>query len=167
MLTSAFRGLPNVPVPADRDWPGVTPMSSPHLRPFVARVLVEATGTTTPDAAAFAAAFSKLCERLRSRLQPLFGTTAVAALFARALHLSALEYPWLVDVVQENGARCALDTVKTAPSSDIQQGLAALLAHDIALLSTFIGEDMVFPLVQQAWGTEALPRETKSEGKHE
>jgi len=143
-------------------------MSATHLRQFVARALVEATGVAAPDAAALAAAFSKLCERLRSRLQPLFGTVAVAALFARALHLAAVDHPWLVDVVQENGARCALDPVKTAPANDIEQGLAALLAHDIALLSMFIGEDMVFPLVQQAWGTEVLPREaTKSEGKHE
>jgi hypothetical protein len=143
-------------------------MRSTHLRRFVARTLVDATQLAVPDGAALAAAFTKLCERLRSRLQPLFGAAAVAALFARALHLSAAEYPWVVDVVQEDGARCALDGLTTVNSDDVVQGLAALLAHDIALLSTFIGEDMVLPLVQQAWGTEVLPMETvKSEGEHE
>ena len=35
----------------------------------------------------------------------------------------------------------------------IADGLATVLAHDIALLSTFVGEDLVLPLVQEAWGT--------------
>ena len=35
----------------------------------------------------------------------------------------------------------------------LQEGLAAVLAHNIALLSAFVGEDLVLPLVQQAWST--------------
>ena len=33
---------------------------------------------------------------------------------------------------------------------------AAVLADAIGLLSTFVGEDLVLPLVQQAWGTAML-----------
>jgi hypothetical protein len=40
-----------------------------------------------------------------------------------------------------------------------------VLAYDIGLLSTFIGEDIVLPLVQQAWSTVAAGKHTaKSEG---
>ena len=38
----------------------------------------------------------------------------------------------------------------------LEEGLAAVLAHNIALLSAFVGEDLVLPLVQQAWGTAML-----------
>ena len=34
----------------------------------------------------------------------------------------------------------------------LEEGLAAVLAHNIGLLSAFVGEDLVLPLVQQAWG---------------
>ena len=31
------------------------------------------------------------------------------------------------------------------------EGLATVLAQNIGLLSTFVGEDLVLPLVQEAW----------------
>jgi hypothetical protein len=31
-------------------------------------------------------------------------------------------------------------------------GLAAVLAFDVGLLVTFVGDDLILPLVQQAWG---------------
>jgi hypothetical protein len=130
---------------------------SPELRRFVRRALVDATGVAAPDSAALATAFTALCDRLHRRLQPLFGTAAVETLFARALHLAASEFPWLVDVVAMNGAGCAVRQTPTVDSPE--DGLAAVLAHDIGLLSTLIGEDIVLPLVQQAWGTVA-PGET-------
>jgi hypothetical protein len=39
-----------------------------------------------------------------------------------------------------------------------EEGLAAVLAHKIGLLNTFVGEDLVLPLVQQAWGVIEAPR---------
>ena len=38
----------------------------------------------------------------------------------------------------------------------VAEGLAAVLAHDIELLSTFVGDDLVRPLVHQAWGIAML-----------
>ena len=38
----------------------------------------------------------------------------------------------------------------------LEEGLAAVLAHNIALLNAFVGEDLVLPLVQEAWGTAML-----------
>jgi hypothetical protein len=128
-------------------------VSSPELRRFVRRALIDATGVAAPEPQAVADAFTMLCKRLHRRLQPLFGTVAVNALFGRAMHLAASEFPWLADVVTVNGDHCSVK--QDATVERLTDGLAALLAHDIGLLSTFIGEDIVLPLVQQAWGVVA------------
>ena len=146
------------------------PLSSPKLRQFVQQALVGATGHTAPDKAQLASSFDLLCERLRARLHPLFGPTAITALFARALHVATAEFPWLADVVPKDGERCTpegLERVGRAVSRDaLEEGLAAVLAHEMGLLSAFIGEDFVMPLVQAAWET-TLIRPAGIEGSHE
>jgi hypothetical protein len=135
-------------------------LSSPQLRRFVRRTLVEATGTKALDRQQIASAFNTLCERLRQRLQPLFGASAVTALFARALHVATAEFPWLADVIGNNGGGCSANI--TSPEVDmtsLEDGLAAVLAHNIGLLSTFVGDDLVLPLVQEAWGTAMMPED--------
>jgi hypothetical protein len=59
-----------------------TPLSSPTLRRFVKHALIAATGANAPDRTQLAAAFDMLCDRLRARLHPMFGTAPVSALFA-------------------------------------------------------------------------------------
>src|SRR5215207_5646055 len=85
------------------------PLSSPTLRRFVKHALAGATGDRASDRAQLASSFNLLCERLRARLHPLFGPTAIAALFARALHVATGEFPWLVDVIPKDGERCSLE----------------------------------------------------------
>ncbi len=135
------------------------PLSSPGLRRAVNQALISATGADNPDRTQLTAAFSLLCDRLRQRLQPIFGTPATRALFTRALHVAAHEYPWLNDL-QLNPERCSLEGLE-APhlqldSHTLAAGLSALLAHDIGLLTAFIGEDVVVPLVQDAWGDASI-----------
>jgi hypothetical protein len=125
------------------------------LRRFVKRALVDQTGVAEPDRAQLASAFDTLCQRLRERLQTLFGATAVAALFVRSVHVAASEYPWLGDTVSTGLDPCSADRVAALRSLDVDtlhEGLATVLAHNIELLSAFVGEDLVLPLVQQAWG---------------
>jgi hypothetical protein len=145
------------------------PLSSPALRRFARRALVAATGQTAPDKVQLAPAFDLLCERLRARLHPLFGPTAIAALFARALHVATAEFPWLADAVPKDGERCSLEGLERVGEIErgaIEEGLATVLAHNIGLLSAFIGEDFVMPLVQAAWETTSVgPAQT--EGDHE
>jgi hypothetical protein len=135
-------------------------MSSPKLRRFVRQALVAATGVADPDRAQLASAFDMLCDRLRARLHPMFGAAAVAALFARAHRVATSEFPWLSDVVPADGERCSLEGLETVrghiAADTMADGLVALLAHDIGLLSTFIGDDLVMPLVQEAWGAASL-----------
>jgi hypothetical protein len=138
------------------------PLSSQALRRFVHRALADEAGAASPDRKQAAAAFDALCERLRGRLQPLFGRAAIAALFARALHVSTHEFPWLEGVIAKGSDHCSppgLQTLAPEVTAELlHDGLAAVLANDIGLLSTFIGEDFVMPLVQQAWGSTSLPR---------
>jgi hypothetical protein len=87
----------------------------------------------------------------------MFGSGAIAALFARAHRVAALEFPWLAEVVPADGKRCLLDGLETLSGrldpDTMAEGLAAVLAHDVGLLTTLIGDDLVMPLVMEAWGT--------------
>jgi hypothetical protein len=108
-----------------------------------------------PDRAQLASAFDTLCQRLRDRLQPLFGTAAVAALYVRSVQVATGEYPWLHELARNGHGSCSIDGTATLGNLDVDtlhDGLATVLAHNIGLLSAFVGEDLVLPLVQQAWG---------------
>jgi hypothetical protein len=141
--------------------------SSPQLRRFVKRALVDTTGAASPDRSQLVSAFDSLCQRLRERLQPLFGTTAVTALFARAVHMAKLEFPWLEDFVPKNSDSFSPDELASVEGLDVgslEDGLAAVLAYDIGLLSALVGEDLILPLVQQAWGAARPAESTTTEG---
>jgi hypothetical protein len=145
-------------------------MSSPKLRRFARQALLAATGVPAPDLAQLAAAFDVVCDSLRARLHPMFGTAAIAALFARAHRLATSEFPWLAHVVAKDGERCSLEGLETVSRGlepdTMAEGLAAVLAHDVGLLSTLIGDDLVMPLVQEAWGTASVSdRPARTEGK--
>jgi hypothetical protein len=145
-------------------------LSSPKVRRFVKHALAGPSGSRTPDRAQLASSFNLLCERLRARLLPLFGPTAIAALFARALHVATAEFPWLANVVPKDGERCSsegLERVGGEIERDaLEEGLATVLAHNIGLLSAFIGEDFVMPLVQAAWETTSVGP-AQIEGDHD
>ena len=136
-------------------------LSPPSLRRFVRRALVDATGAASPDRAQLASAFDLLCERLSRQLQPLFGTTAVNALYVRAVHVATGEFSWLREIVSNGQEPCVSDRIASVEALEIdalEEGLAAVLAHNIGLLNAFVGEDLVLPLVQQAWGVIEAPR---------
>lgn len=140
-------------------------LSPPSLRRFVRRALVDATGVASPDRAQLASAFDVLSERLYQQLQPVFGTTAVSALFVRALHVASLDFPWLRELVRNDrgpGPGDRIASIGHLELDTLEEGLAAVLAHDIGLLNAFVGEDLILPLVQQAWGVTDTPR---TEGK--
>jgi hypothetical protein len=79
----------------------------------------------------------------------------VAALYVRSVHIATGEYPWLGEFARNARDSCSVDGIATLGSVDVDtlhEGLATVLAHNIGLLSAFVGEDFVLPLVQQAWG---------------
>jgi hypothetical protein len=97
----------------------------------------------------------------------LFGSTAVNTLFLRAVYLATVEFKWLDRVVPKSQDLCAVAPIASVDVLEIgvlEEGLAAVLAHNIELLSGFVGEDLVLPLVQQAWGTVQLADTAGTEG---
>jgi hypothetical protein len=146
------------------------PLSSPKLQRFVEHALMSVGGDAVAGRAELASAFDVLCDRLRARLHPVFGPTAIAALFVRAHYVATAEFPWLANVVPNDGERCSLEGLERVSAEieldAIQAGLAAVLAHEIGLLSAFIGEDFVMPLVQAAWETTSIGP-ARIEGDHE
>jgi hypothetical protein len=133
----------------------------PLIREFVKRALADTTKATTPNAAQIVSAFDTLCERLRGRLEPLFGRPATHALYARALHLASGEFQWVPKLIPNAAEQCSAGGLEALTTSvaldDLREGLAAVLAHDIALLSELVGSDLIVPLVEQAWGVAATP----------
>lgn len=145
------------------------PHSSPSIRRFVHHTLIASAATTAPDVPHIAAAFDHLCGSLRARLHPIFGPAAVDALFGRAVQQSTREFPWLASVLPRDAESCAPNVViveATRLSADaFAHGLAAVLAHQITLLTTFIGEDVTMPLIYDAW--HALPHDEGTEGSRQ
>lgn len=142
-------------------------LTSQRLRRFARRALVDASGVPSPGTAQLADAFDTLCRGLHKQLQPLFGTPAVDALFARTLHVATTEFPWLAEVLPNGLHPSVVDraaALGTAGADHLEEGLAAVLAGNIGLLSEFVGDDVVLPLVEQAWGIVATAtHETEGE----
>jgi hypothetical protein len=141
-------------------------MSSPNLRRFVHDTLTATTDVATPDALEVGAGYGVLCAALKARLHPVFGAVATSALFARAVHVTAAEFAWLPDLLPDVADTCSVEGLQrlagTVEPRDVQAGLAAILARVIGLLSEFVGEDVVMPLVTEAW---ASPRRSEGPSK--
>jgi hypothetical protein len=146
------------------------PLSSPKIRRFVQYALTDVGGAGVADRPQLASSFGIMCDRLHARLHPVFGRTAIAALFVRALHVATAEFSWLADVVAKDGERCSIEGLERVSAEieldAIRAGLGAVLSHEIGLLSEFIGEDFVMPLVQAAWETTSVGP-ARIEGDHE
>jgi hypothetical protein len=127
-------------------------MKSPELHALVASALSDAAAGVS-DHRALTSAFDRLCEQLDQRLNALFGATAVKDLFARAVHLAQIDFPWLANVLPDYNSSCSAEAKVTGiPADGLAAGLAAVLTHKLELLVTLVGEDLVLPIVQQAWG---------------
>jgi hypothetical protein len=100
----------------------------------------------------------RVCEKLRESLSPLAGARGFRTLLARALNLAKVESPWLSKlVVSPDGSLIIPDGLEPAAApNDAARGGAALVAHLLELLATFIGEALTLRLVQQKWPNTAL-----------
>ena len=133
-------------------------LSSSQLERFVRLVLVDAAGGAEADRSRLASGFISLRERLRQALEPPFGSIIVTELFTRGLSDAAADFPWLSEVVRKNGheySANAAAAIQHVDVSRLEDGFTTVLTSTIGLLNTFIGGDLVFPLVQEAWGGDA------------
>jgi hypothetical protein len=114
------------------------------------------------EAAAPADAMQASCGELYRVLETAMGPAGLQALIGRAIQLTAREYPWLAGVKPGTAPDCALDGLGDAAGAvgaeTAAEGCAALLAVLLSLLITFIGEDLTFRFVRQAWPTVPFTR---------
>ena len=109
-----------------------------------------------------AEALEACCQLLHKRLDPLVGAGGFRALLDRALFLAKKEHPWLEGVEIQAYPGCGLKVSTEAMAGrqpgEIRETLTIILANVIWLLVTFIGEDIVYGLIEEAWpGTKIAP----------
>ena len=107
------------------------------------------------------AAFRRLSELVPS----LIGWLGFQAVAARALHLSALEAPWLasleIAVDPTSGIRGLDAVLDREGAQELTTGAILLFATVIQLLCAFIGEELAFRLIRRAWAD--LPERSAEE----
>ena len=105
----------------------------------------------------FAAGLQSTCHALHARLWPLISALGFQTLFARAITLAAREFPWLTTlIVTADECDCVLSGLahpEAAGATDegTDNALVAVLAHFLALLVLFIGEDLGLRTVRNIW----------------
>jgi hypothetical protein len=130
------------------------PAGSHRYRQFAQQALVKTASSATPSHTHLADAFRLLRDRLTRTLVPIFGPVAIDALFERSVHLAADEASWLAAALsataEKNPDVSKIPATTTADS--VLGAFTAVIAYDIGLLVEFVGEDLILPLVQKAWG---------------
>jgi len=97
---------------------------------------------------------------IESALQPVFGRRGVAALFKRALHVTAAQHAWLEPAkASADGAASDLAELKALfaaqPPAAVAEAGGALFTNFRELLSSLIGPRLSEQLLQTAWSTSS------------
>jgi len=114
-----------------------------------------------PDAdgpAEMAAAAEQGCARLRAVLTRWIGSEGYRALVDRSLAEARAEHPAIAGLQCPGGDLAGVAAaVGVHSAAEVREGILALVARLIDLLSRLIGEDMATRLVEQAWAGGARP----------
>lgn len=125
------------------------------LRDIARRVMRAQAGHAPESAKAAADALQRSCGALYRILETAMGAAGLHALIARAIQITAREYPWLASVTPGTAADCSLSGLSEAAGErhlqEVIDAYAALLATLIWLLITLIGEDLTLRFVRHAW----------------
>jgi hypothetical protein len=93
-------------------------------------------------------------EQVLRKLSPgvtaLVTTAGYRALLARALHLARARFPSL-EGVQVSNEGTFLEASPAVIAAAVDESLAALIGTVIALLVTFVGDDLTSSLIRGAW----------------
>ena len=100
----------------------------------------------------------RVCDKLRPPLSRLAGIAGFRALLSRALALASGEVRWLKAVhVNAEGSLEGVDESRAPLSQDEgAKGEIVLVAHLLGLLVTFIGEELMLRVVEEAWPEAAF-----------
>lgn len=95
---------------------------------------------------------ARVCDRLRKSLVRLVGVAGFRALMSRALALAKSEVPSLAAVqVLPDGTLEGLDVLQHEDAGADGGAGVVIVAHQLQLLVTFIGEPLMLGLVRDAW----------------
>ena len=127
---------------------------SPSIR-ALARRLLELEAASQSDDAAHAHAHEavRVCEKLRVSLTRFAGADGFAALLRRSLALAREEVPALTRV--KVNPDCSIEGLEEL-AADTAKGGAAIAAHLLGLMVTFIGQPLTLRLVREAWPDASL-----------
>ena len=130
------------------------PARSKHYRQFARQALAQDSEFGNAHSAQHRRRVRILRDRLRRTLVPVFGPVAIEALFERSLHLADDEFAWLSDSISASREKVSdvPEIPATVTAENVLDAFTAVTAFDIGLLVEFVGEDLILPLVQKAWG---------------
>lgn len=107
-----------------------------------------------------------VCGKLRPHLATLMGNTGFHALLARALALAQAKSAWLRTVqVKPDGSLEAEPPFPPPDAAALTEGGDLLVAQLLALLVTFIGENLTLQLIREVWPKLSLNLSNFSEGE--
>ncbi len=112
-----------------------------------------------------AAAAERGCARLRAVLTRWIGSEGYRALVDRALEQARAEHPALAGLqCQAGDIQGVAAAVGVHSAAEVREGILALVALLIDLLSRLIGEEMATRLMEQAWAGSARPAASAATG---
>jgi hypothetical protein len=126
--------------------------TTPGIRDFARRLVALEAARDEPRVAGGSEAV-RVCEKLRLPLARLAGVAGFHSLLSRALALAKSEVVSLNPVqVRQDGSLEGFDGAGDCPGAGPEaDGGAAVVAHLLGLLVTFIGEPLTRQLVRDAW----------------
>ena len=127
---------------------------SPALRALARRLVQEETGGST-DRAALSAGLERACEKLGDELSEMLGAGGYQALLRRALNLARRNRTLLASVSlhpeQDNCFTGLTEALEAGPDEEAIATVAAVLENLLALLVTFLGEELGTQPVRRIW----------------
>jgi hypothetical protein len=126
-------------------------MRATAIQSLVQQLLTQET-TQSQDQDFFLAATERVLDKLHLHLSKRIGQEGFRTLLARALVLTSVQFAALSGLqVAADGSLAGLRGTAEADEAEIAEGAAALISQLIALLTTFIGEDLTLRILGVAW----------------
>jgi len=135
----------------------------------VAQWLLTAEGVDAERRLAAPAAAERVFGKLSQRLAQLITLVGSDALLARAVHLSRAAFPFLGEAQitrSDDSSVLSLPESADRENSQLVDGLEAVLATLVALLVSFIGEDLTARILREVWPEVAMPQPVQP-GQHD
>jgi hypothetical protein len=127
---------------------------SSSVRKLARRLLTLEATNQSADTDARAHEAVRVCDKLRVSLTRFAGAEGFASLLRRALALARAEIPSLDRV--KIRPDCSIEGLAELSRDDATEAAAALTAHLLGLLVTFIGQPLTLRLVREAWPDASL-----------